>query len=270
MANIAKTYTFVNGQPADATQVNKNFDDIIVGVGDVATVVRGPAAATDNAVARFDAATGKLVQNSSVIISDVGNLFGAGNLSAAAIIGSQPSAANDSGRVTLGSFNAGADNLTLIIGAYPSATPASRYGSMQAQDTAGMRALSLQPDGGGVHIGGTSDPGTDNLLVDGSIQGAVHISIAASVSVPHATPTTIYTFANAGSAFWLASTDVGDVGDATNYGAFAIIHTDGATARIMQNLPGSFMSVSLSGLNLQVTQTSGATQPARLTLTRVA
>lgn len=35
MANIAKTYTFVNGQPADATQVNKNFDDIIAGVGDI-------------------------------------------------------------------------------------------------------------------------------------------------------------------------------------------------------------------------------------------
>lgn len=36
MANIAKTYTFVNGQPADGTQVNKNFDDIIAGVGDTA------------------------------------------------------------------------------------------------------------------------------------------------------------------------------------------------------------------------------------------
>ena len=35
MANIVKTYTFVNGQPADATQVNKNFDDIISGVGDI-------------------------------------------------------------------------------------------------------------------------------------------------------------------------------------------------------------------------------------------
>lgn len=38
MSNIAKTYTLVNGQPADATQVNKNFDDIIAGVGDAATL----------------------------------------------------------------------------------------------------------------------------------------------------------------------------------------------------------------------------------------
>ena len=35
MANIIKTYTFVNGQPADATQVNKDFDDVIDGVGDI-------------------------------------------------------------------------------------------------------------------------------------------------------------------------------------------------------------------------------------------
>jgi hypothetical protein len=34
MANIAKTYTFANGTPADGTQVNKNFDDIIAGVGE--------------------------------------------------------------------------------------------------------------------------------------------------------------------------------------------------------------------------------------------
>jgi hypothetical protein len=38
MANIAKTYTFANGTPADATQVNKNFDDIINGVGDLTTL----------------------------------------------------------------------------------------------------------------------------------------------------------------------------------------------------------------------------------------
>lgn len=270
MANIAKTYTFVNGQPADATQVNKNFDDIITGVGDVATVVRGPAAATDNAIVRFDAATGKLVQNSSITIDDSGNLSGAGNLSAVVIIGTQLSAANDSVPISLGVFRAGADEITLTLRVYPSATPASRYGSIQAQDANTLRALSLQPLGGGVHIGGTSDPGTDNLLVDGQIQGAVYISITASVSAPNITPTTIYTFANADSAFWLASTDIGSVGDATNYGAFAIIHTDGATARIMLNLPGAFNTIALSGLNIQVAQTSGATQTVRLILTRVA
>lgn len=93
MANIAKTYTLVNGQPADATQVNKNFDDIIAGVGDISAaghallddadaaaqratlggVVVGPASATDNAIVRADGVTGKLVQNSDVFIDDAGN-----------------------------------------------------------------------------------------------------------------------------------------------------------------------------------------------------
>lgn len=36
--------------------------------------VDGPASATDNAIARFDATTGKLIQNSNVVISDTGNI----------------------------------------------------------------------------------------------------------------------------------------------------------------------------------------------------
>ena len=41
----------------------------ISGVGDVV----GPASSTDNAVARFDSTTGKLIQNSAVVIDDNGN-----------------------------------------------------------------------------------------------------------------------------------------------------------------------------------------------------
>lgn len=43
------------------------------GSGDVV----GPASATDNAIARFDLTTGKLIQNSSVTIDDFGNIFAA-------------------------------------------------------------------------------------------------------------------------------------------------------------------------------------------------
>ncbi len=44
--------------------------------------VTGPASATDNAVTRFDATTGKLVQNSGVIIDDSNNVTGVNSLSA--------------------------------------------------------------------------------------------------------------------------------------------------------------------------------------------
>lgn len=42
--------------------------------------VVGPASATDNAIARFDTTTGKLLQNSAVTIDDAGNIIGAGSV----------------------------------------------------------------------------------------------------------------------------------------------------------------------------------------------
>jgi hypothetical protein len=40
----------------------------------LADYVKGPASATDNAVARFDSTTGKIIQNSRTTIDDTGNL----------------------------------------------------------------------------------------------------------------------------------------------------------------------------------------------------
>jgi len=47
--------------------------------------VYGPASATDNAVARFDSTTGKIIQNSVVIVGDTGDVSGVGTLSAATL-----------------------------------------------------------------------------------------------------------------------------------------------------------------------------------------
>jgi hypothetical protein len=53
----------VNGVTAKAPSQNAVFDAL-------ANKVTGPASATDNAIARFDGTTGKLVQNSGITISD--------------------------------------------------------------------------------------------------------------------------------------------------------------------------------------------------------
>lgn len=45
-----------------------------------AAKVTGPASATDNAVARFDATSGKVIQNSGVIVDDSNNVTGVNNL----------------------------------------------------------------------------------------------------------------------------------------------------------------------------------------------
>lgn len=44
--------------------------------------VYGPSSSTDNAITRFDGTTGKLIQNSTVILSDSGDITGAGDITA--------------------------------------------------------------------------------------------------------------------------------------------------------------------------------------------
>ncbi len=50
------------------------------------TKAAGAASSTDNAVARFDSTTGKIIQNSVVIVDDSGNVTGVGTLGASAAI----------------------------------------------------------------------------------------------------------------------------------------------------------------------------------------
>lgn len=86
-------------------QIDTNTGRILVesssGSGDVV----GPASSTDNAVVRFDGTTGKLIQNSVVIIADTtGNISGAQKITLGAIgvaTGSIVIAGTTSGAVTL-------------------------------------------------------------------------------------------------------------------------------------------------------------------------
>ena len=60
------------------TWPNQTINSTASGSGDVT----GPASATDNALVRFDSTTGKLIQNSVVIVADTtGNMSGVGTLS---------------------------------------------------------------------------------------------------------------------------------------------------------------------------------------------
>jgi hypothetical protein len=63
----------------DAADLN-NKKRITIGTIPLADHVLGPASSTDNAVARFDSTTGKLIQNSVVTIDDSGNIATAGTV----------------------------------------------------------------------------------------------------------------------------------------------------------------------------------------------
>lgn len=75
-----------------------------IGLGDVV----GPASATDNAIARFDATTGKLLQNSGAILEDTGSVLFPGYVrSGGAAVGYVAMFPGDAGRSGyLGFFNA--------------------------------------------------------------------------------------------------------------------------------------------------------------------
>jgi len=60
----------------NATALYINGVAVTTSTGDVV----GPGASTDNAVARFDLATGKLLQNSVVLVGDTGNVTGVNDL----------------------------------------------------------------------------------------------------------------------------------------------------------------------------------------------
>ena len=66
-----------NGQGLSYNSTTGKWVNSNAGTGDVV----GPTSATDNAVARFDTTTGKLIQNSPVTISDTGAMVGVESIS---------------------------------------------------------------------------------------------------------------------------------------------------------------------------------------------
>jgi hypothetical protein len=86
----------------DAT--NTGWVELDSGTGDVV----GPASATDNALARFDSTSGKLVQDSTVIVTDAGEMTNASQPAFSANLGTQADNVTGSGTAyTLGDTDVG-------------------------------------------------------------------------------------------------------------------------------------------------------------------
>lgn len=125
---LTDTPASFSGQGLKGVRVNTGetaleFYTIGAGSGDVV----GPASATDNAIARFDDVTGKLIQNSVVTIADTtGNMAGVGTLGCGAItttgvltipVGSAAAPSlTFAGDTNTGIYNIGADQLGISTG----------------------------------------------------------------------------------------------------------------------------------------------------------
>jgi len=170
--------------------------------------VYGPASATDNAVARFDLTTGKLIQNSVVTIDDTGNVAGVGTLSSGAI--------TSSGQLTL--TNASDYNLY-----------ASGVGDNFMQGALGIGTLpaasTITLVGGNLATGAVT---VNNILVTSEIQSDVTSQYHSYRSNPR-TAATAFTLANL-RHFTAAQQTFGVGSTVTNqYGFYADNALTGAT-----------------------------------------
>jgi hypothetical protein len=116
-------------------------------------IVVGPASATDNGIVRFDATTGKLVQDSTATISDSGQLVvKQDNASGAQLL---VAGVTDT-------------NKQIFFGVDTTNNIGILYGIWQTHDylPLDLRGKVVCTSLSGFHVGGTSDPGDNNLYVD--------------------------------------------------------------------------------------------------------
>lgn len=111
---------------------------------------------------------------------------------------------------------------------------------------------------------------------DGTHTGATTVELvrtatATVAGVASGVATTIYTLANSTTPrAYLVQVNIGNVNDAVNYSAFAVVLTDGVSARFALQNNGANQTVTLSGLNIRSTQTSGIAASITATVTRIA
>ena len=88
--------------------------------------------------------------------------------------------------------------------------------------------------------------------------------------VANNTATTIYTLPQVNEArVYSIQGNIGYTADAVNFGVIATVFTNGTSARMINATTTGYMSLSQSGLSIQMTQLTGATQTCVVGITRI-
>jgi hypothetical protein len=91
--------------------------------------------------------------------------------------------------------------------------------------------------------------------------GGIFSTVSASgISALNATATTLLTLPNVSAACWLISATLPGQGATASYGVVAIVTTQATTSSIATIKTATLTTLSMSGLSVQITQSSGGTQ----------
>lgn len=105
-----------------------------------------------------------------------------------------------------------------------------------------------------------------SLVLSGNAQAAsFHTTSGQTASTASGTPVTLGAVT---AGLYLVNTYLTNVGSG-NYTAVAIIVSEGTDARIALNSNGSLLTITLSTLNIQATQTSGSSQVISYSITKL-
>lgn len=116
----------------------------------------------------------------------------------------------------------------------------------------------------GIPTAATAAPGTNTtqLATTAFVISQVGMAppVTNSISAASGTTVTIFSLSPASPAVYLVSVNIGTVNDTSNYSATAIVIIDGTSARLVTTFNATLQTITLSGLNIQSTQTSGGTK----------
>jgi hypothetical protein len=213
--------------------------------------VVGPASATDNAIARFDTTTGKLLQNSVVTVGDTGAVSGVTTLSASTsvttpIVQATNSAGlalkNSAGTTQISMGGGGGDNVTIAV--------ATNINGANAQ-------IDISPTGTGhVHIKPT---GTGSLEIAPTNAGTMNNMVIGGVTPLAITGTTITATSFVGSGASLTNVVnslTASTGISVSGSTGAVTVTNTAPDQTVAISSGTGISVTGTYPNFTVTNTS--------------
>jgi hypothetical protein len=110
----------------------------------------------------------------------------------------------------------------------------------------------------------------NQVAVGGVLNAAAYRTTQSSATAATGVATTVFAFTSGAQGAYLVFGNLASAtNDPANYNAVAIVCVDGTVAHITSIKAGGLLTLSLSGLNLQITQTSGVSQSVAAACIRI-